>query len=540
MNRSDRTRYRTRMSRATAGLAVALAVLSITTAGPVNAAPAEAPLTVTVDSGRLHGTVAGSTRQFLGVPYAKPPVGELRWTPPQPVAHWSGVREATAAGNPCPQQGALPGNLPPINEDCLFLNVTTPRSERPGARLPVMVWWHGGGYTTGAGSPYDAQRLADQGDVIVVTVNYRLGIFGYYGLPGLAGSGNFGFADQIAGLKWAKRNAAAFGGDPRNVTIFGESAGGMSVCAMLTSPQAPGLVDKAAISSGSCRLDWPDGGLFPGTPAQTPYISLAQDQADGTSKAASLGCTTEVLRCMRGKPMAELLPSTVDFSDHLAYGTSLLPRYPADALRDGRFARIPVISGGNADEARSFVGGAIVADPSSVTAQSYPKLIQQAFGDQAGKVAARYPLSAYPSAALAWSTVITDGAWACPTATADRQLAAHTTVYPYEFADPNAPNVNGINLPELPQGAAHATDLPTFFDLGGVNLLKTPPQQELAASMIGYWTRFAWTGNPNRPGAPHWARATRIGTAALQFVPGAIQPVDFAAEHQCGLWDSLG
>jgi para-nitrobenzyl esterase len=526
-------------SRAAGGLVIALAALSISDSATAGAATPEASLTVTVDAGQLHGMAVDATRQFLGVPYAQPPVGPLRWAPPQPAAHWTGVREATTAGNFCPQDG-LPAGIPAtISEDCLFVNVTTPLHERPGVRLPVMVWWHGGGYTTGAGSPYDAQRLADEGDVIVMTLNYRLGIFGYFGLPGLPDSGNFGFADQIAGLKWAKRNATAFGGNPNNITIFGESAGGMSVCAMLTSPQAVGLVDKAAISSGSCDLNWPASGLYPQATAQTPYIALSQDQVDGSSDATSLGCTSAALRCMRGKSMAQLIPLDNDFADHLAYGTPLLPHNPATALLDGQFARVSVISGGNADEERAFVGGAIVANPDSVTAQTYPQLIQQAFGHDAGAVAAQYPLSAYPSAALAWSTVITDEAWACPTETGDRDLAAHTTVYPYEFADPNAPNVNGFNLPQLPQGAAHATDLPSFFDLGGHNLLTSAAQQQMAATMIGYWTRFAWTGNPNQEAAPHWARATRDSGTELQFVPGAIQPVDFAAEHQCRFWDSL-
>ncbi len=513
----------------------ALAALSAATGA--SAAQADSPLVVRVDSGQLQGMVAGSTREFLGVPYAQPPIGALRWAPPRPASHWSGIRSATTPGNACPQQPSP--ILPGIGEDCLFLNVTTPLHERPGARLPVMVWWHGGGYTTGAGSPYDAQRLASQGNVIVVTLNYRLGIFGYFGLPGLPDSGNFGFADQIAGLTWAKWNATAFGGDPGNVTIFGESAGGMSVCAMLTSPRAHGLVDKAAISSGSCRLDWPTGGLFPGAPALTPYISVAQDRADGLADASSIGCTSDVLSCMRTKSVADLMPLDGDFSNHLAYGTPLLPLNPATALRVGAFDRVPVLSGGNADEERAFIGGALVADPNSVTAQTYPQLLAQSFGVNANAVATQYPLSAYPSAALAWSTVITDEAWACPTATADAQLAAHTTVYPYEFADPNAPNVNGFHLPQLPQGAAHATDLPSLFDLGGVNLLSTPAQRAMAATMVDYWTTFARTGNPNQPGTPHWARATPTSTAQLRLVPGAIQPVDFVAEHQCRFWNSL-
>lgn len=537
MSRANRNRLAGVLVAALAALPVS-ACSSTGASTSAAAAQAGAPLTVRVDSGQLRGIVAGPVREFLGVPYAQPPVGALRWAPPQPARHWSGVRPATTAGSSCPQQPAPPG-APPVNEDCLFVNVTTPLHEQPGARLPVMVWWHGGGYTSGAGSAYDAQRLASQGNVIVVTLNYRLGIFGYFGLPGLPDSGNFGLADQIAGLKWAKSNATAFGGAPGNITVFGESAGGMSVCAMLTSPQAIGLVDKAAISSGSCRLDWPASGLYPGAPAQAPYISVAQDRADGLADASKIGCKSAVLSCMRGKSVAGLMPLDEDFADHLAYGTPLLPRNPMTALQQGKFDRVPVISGGNADEERAFVGGALLANPKSVTAQTYPKLMAQAFGANAKTVAAQYPLSAYPSAALAWSTVITDEAWACPTATADQQLAAHTTVYPYEFADPNAPNVNDIHLRQLPMGAVHASDLPSLFDLGGHNLLTTPAQKQMSATMIDYWTTFARTGNPNQSGTPHWARATPASTAQLQLVPGAIKPVNFAAEHQCQFWDSL-
>ncbi|NED70239.1 carboxylesterase family protein, partial [Streptomyces sp. SID10244] len=169
--------------------------------------------------------------------------------------------------------------------------------------LPMMVWWHGGGYTTGAGSAYDAQRLADRGNVIVVTVNYRLGIMGYLNTPGLDGGGDFGFADQVESLRWVKANARALGGDPGNMTVFGESAGAMSACALLTSPAARGLVDRAILASGSCMLNWPAGTLYPEVPAQTPYASQPDSQATGVGAAEQLGCTgTAVVECLRTLP----------------------------------------------------------------------------------------------------------------------------------------------------------------------------------------------------------------------------------------------
>ena len=215
-------------------------------AGPAAAAtsPRAAPLTIDTTTGTWRGRASGATRQFLGIRYAKPPTGTHRWTLPRPASDTEKVRAARTAGPSCPQSADVAlASASATDEDCLFLNVTTPRraSDEP---WPVMVWWHGGGFTSGAGSQYDARRLAEQGDVAVVTVNYRLGMLGYLGLPGLQGAGNFGLADQLAALRWANDNAAAFGGDPDNVTVFGESAGGTSVCAALTTPGAEKLIDR--------------------------------------------------------------------------------------------------------------------------------------------------------------------------------------------------------------------------------------------------------------------------------------------------------
>lgn len=524
-----------------AGLCVfAAPVASSATIGLPGAGAADAPLTVRVGDGLLHGTATATTRRFLGVPYAQPPVGALRWAPPQPAIPWNGVRDATRAGSNCPQQASGPGQPASTNEDCLFLNITTPRRVPSGSRLPVMVWWHGGGYTTGAGSEYDADRMAAQGDVIVVTINYRLGVFGYFGLPGLKDSGDFGFADQIAATRWVKQNAAAFGGDPGNLTVFGESAGGMSACALLTSPRADGLVDKVAISSGSCLLNWPTGGLYPGAAADTPYAPERRVIANGLAAARSVGCTAnDALACMRAKSAATLLPLTEDFADNLAYGTALLPSNPATAIELGAFDPVPVISGGNSDEARAFMAGALSADPGLITVKTYPALMRKAFGANAARMLARYPVSRYQSPGLAWATVITDAAWACPTVRADRDLAARTTVYPYEFADTTAPDISGLHVPGLPLGATHATDLPYLFDLGGYHLLKTRAQDNLSAEMIAYWTTFARTSDPNHPGAPRWPAGTARGGDELRFVPGAARVGNVAAEHQCGFWDAI-
>ncbi|MEV0316433.1 para-nitrobenzyl esterase [Nonomuraea fuscirosea] len=516
-----------------------------TTGPPASAPPASASEQVTgspvvrLSSGRVRGLDQGAVRTFSGVRYAQPPVGRLRWAPPKTAEPWPGVADATKPGAACPQ-AQFPG-VPPTDEDCLSVNVTMPR-DTGGKRLPVLVWFHGGGFTTGAGSQYDAKRLATQGRVIVVTVNYRLGVFGYFGHEGLAGSGTFAMADQIAALRWTRRNAAALGGDPRKVTVAGQSAGGMSTCALLTSPAAAGLFDRAIISSGSCLIDWPDGGLFPTAPGHTPYASLATTRKDGAALAAKLKCdkgsAKETLDCLRALPATELVPHTQAFADHLTYGTPLLPVHPADALRKGTFHRVPVISGGTRDEMRSFIGGAIMAGQ-KYTPEQYTELMSKAFGDQADAVAARYPLSAYASPALAWATVITDRSWACPALEGDRLLARRTTVYAFEFGDRDAPNVNGVEVPGFPLGATHATDLPSVFDLGGRYALKTPPQQRLGAQMVGYWAAFARTGDPNGQGAPRWSRFTGKGPV-LGLVPDAVKPIGYSADHKCAFWRSIG
>lgn len=506
-------------------------------------AGAPAPLTVDTSSGTLHGLATPRSRQFLGVRYAA--ALTQRWTLPQPPAKADGVVDATRSARPCAQAGVAPGAdaTASTTEDCLFADITTPRHIRPGAKLPVMVWSHGGGYTSGSAAVYDAQRLASDGNVIVVTVNKRLGVFGYLGLPGLAGGGDFGLADVVAALKWSKVNAAAFGGDPDNITLFGESDGAMSSCALLTSPQAGDLFDKLALSSGgTCQLNWPRNGLFVGMPPTTPYASRDASDDLGMSEARKIGCAGSppaVLDCLRRAPVSKLMTIFPVFSDVLAYGTPLLPDDPAAALRAGNVAHVPVLSGSNQNEQNAFVGGALKANPNLITAQAYPTLVREAYGAAAPRVLDRYPPTAFASPALAFATMITDSSWACPTVAGNAALVRHgNPVYGYEFADPNAPDVNGAGSRSVPQGAAHATDLPYLFDLGGKSLLHNADQRRLAATMISYWTSFARDGKPTAPGAPRWQRLTGPDGPTLQLGP-TIKPVDVGAEHHCDFWAGI-
>ncbi|MCZ9342539.1 carboxylesterase family protein, partial [Streptomyces sp. TRM76130] len=299
--------------------------------------------------GQVRGEAGETAHSYLGIPYAAPPVGALRWRPPAAPASWTGVRDATAPGDPCVQTasdspwGDLAGPGTP-SEDCLYLNVHTPA--RPSLlKRPVMVWIHGGGFTVGSGAFYDGSTLAADGDVVVVTLNYRLGAFGYLAHPDLAGesaegvSGNYGVLDQQAALRWVRDNVAAFGGDPDNVTVFGESAGGGSVCHQLVSPRAVGLFDRAIAQSG-CGFALP---------------TQESQQRVGSAWADSLGCADAA--CLRALPADRVLTAAQSPTARWTPNVdgAVLPRQVMDALESGRFHRVPVLQGTTADEGRLSV-----------------------------------------------------------------------------------------------------------------------------------------------------------------------------------------
>jgi para-nitrobenzyl esterase len=512
-------RRRWLMALVSAGVAAAALV-------PAGSVAAASDPVVRTGDGAVRGQVLENTRVFQGIPYAAPPVGELRWRDPRPPARWSGVRDATQPGPACAQ---LPGELPDgsTNEDCLYLNVTAPAAAR---HRPVVVWIHGGGFFMGAGSNYDAPRLVERGDVVVVTINYRLGVFGYFGMPGLAGSGTFGLADQQAALRWVRANIGAFGGDPHNVTIAGQSAGAMSVCAQLTSPTAAGLFDKAVLQSGSCATGYLDNFEYRGEQAATIFQPLSSVSAQGKEIAADLGCAD--VACLRKLPAPDLMAVQQAFVQP-AYGTPVLPRYPGDAVRDGRFNRVPVLSGTTHDEATPWIAAYDQGAPMSQ--QTFDEVLDETFGPSAGEVRSEYPTATYGSAALTWAAIVTDRMWACPQYTTSRGLAARTQVHQYEFADPTPPPLSPAP-PTMPLGAQHASDLWSFFDLGGYRPPFTPAQQRLSDQMIDYWTAFATTGDPGRAGGPDWPRFSQHRPYVQSLAPDDITGVDLATEHHCTFW----
>ncbi|GAB3810919.1 carboxylesterase/lipase family protein [Kribbella italica] len=498
---------------------------------------------VRTDTGAVSGTVLKDRRVFQGIPYAAPPVGPLRWKPPAPAQPWTGVRPATKPGNRCPQTKNAIADLGSTTEDCLVLNVTTPRTAGPEQRKPVMVWIHGDG-AIGSGDQFDPERLVVDGDVVVVTFNFRLGVFGGFGLPEMPGSGTIGLQDQRAALEWVQRNAAAFGGDPGNVTLFGVSYGATSTGAHLLAEKSRGLFHRAILQSAFTVMDMPAGSTYPGIPALPWYgwTTTKDAQTQGQVVANQLGCKdpATALDCLRKVPVAKLLavPQVMNIFQPYALGNDELPPDPVRALEARQFADVPVIAGTTRDEHTTFVAFFRELAGSPVTKANYPELLRTAFGPAATRIAAQYPLSAYKTPALAWASVLTDRLWAKAQLRQNQLLSAKNPLWFYEFADRDAP----LDIPFPPgfdPGAWHAGDVGYVFRTAGENKTMTKPQIALSEKIIGYWSAFAHHGDPNRDGLPSWPKFT--GPATVQsLAPDAIAPVDYEREHQLKFWASVG
>ncbi|GLY87748.1 carboxylesterase/lipase family protein [Actinoallomurus iriomotensis] len=525
------------------GVTAALVATPATAVGAVAGSTTAVSATVRTDKGLVRGTVTGDYRSFQGIPYAAPPVGELRWRSPHPAAAWAGVRDATAPGALCAQSGDHLGQSSQA-EDCLYLNVTTPPKAAPGKRLPVLVWVHGGSFKDGAGSLYGARRLAVQGQAVVVTINYRLGVFGFLAHPALDQerelSGDFGLQDQQAALRWVRRNAAVFGGDPANVTLAGESSGAISTCAQLTAPGSAGLFDRAIVQSAPCTA--PSGSSM--AMANNPR-PRAQAERDGEALVERLKLdAAPTAERLRQVPVQELLKAAADAAQPgfgPVVGGSVLPEDPARAIAGGRFHHVPVLAGTNHDEERMHVWGLEMAKYGGpIPADAYIDEVRAAFGDDAEEVLARYPLSRYASASQALATALTDAEYAKPALDTYNALSRRVPTYAYEFADTNAPWFAGVPKPYA-MGAYHAAELPYLFETTGTEPL-TESQQPLSDQMIGYWTRFARTGAPNGSAAPVWQRFTPTRPYVQSLAPGehGIKPASFARDHDYAFWNSLG
>src|SRR6516165_1356942 len=523
-----RARTRLAVAGVTLGaLAAAAPAASASTFGGRSAAGG--PVTGTAN-GPVRGLANGAVNEFLGIPYATPPVGALRWQPPQPAASWSGVRDATQFAPHCPQL-ASPFGLASTSEDCLFLNVFTPRHQHAGSHFPVMVWIHGGALVTGESNDYDPTALAEDG-VTVVTINYRLGALGFLAHPALADangqSGDYGLMDQQAALRWVRCNIASFGGNPHNVTIFGESAGGLSTLSQVASPQASGLFERAIVESGSYNFT---------------QASLSTAEAAGQAFAAKAGCARQTAACLRSLPVSTILADQNAAGYTPNINTEVLPESLGAAFATGTFIRVPIINGTNRDEWRLFVAlSELVGNP--VTAANYQGFISATLGVPpavAAVIAARYPLTAYPSPSVALGAVGTDAIFACPALAIDQSVSRFVPTFAYEFNDENAPE-NFLPPVSFPYGAAHAAELQYLMGLPTAAFpgMLSAPQRQLATIMKRYWTNFANSGFPASSGIPFWPLFNSLTRTIQSLVPPSPQTeTDFASAHNCAFWTAL-
>jgi para-nitrobenzyl esterase len=470
------------------------------------AASVQATLTNQVEGGAVRGVSLGAVDVFKGIPYAAPPVGDLRWRPPEPAAPWKGVRQATSFAPACMQSGvSMPGEAPPaVSEDCLYLNVWTP-SPKAGRPRAVMVFIYGGGFTNGSAAMplYWGDRLARKG-VVVVTFGYRVGPFGFLALPALTqesphhASGDYWLLDQLAALAWVKRNIAAFGGDPGRVTIFGQSAGAMSVSLLAASPLAKGLFQRAIAESG---------GVFEPVKLAPSWL-LPNAERQGEAYASSLGAKS--LADLRRLPATRLLQGAAGSVSHPVVEGYGLPSSPYDVFAAGRQNDVPTIVGSNEEEGRSLV------NVTKVKAASFEADIARDWGALPPALMAGYPHASDDAARQARADFERDlrfgwdmWAWA--------RLQAATgkaPIYYYHFTQkPPFPATSRY----AGWGASHWAELWYVFD----HLSQEPAwrwtaaDRRLAVAMSTYWTNFAKTGDPNGDSLPHWPRFSKASDSVL-------------------------
>ncbi|HEY2560771.1 MAG TPA: carboxylesterase family protein [Caldimonas sp.] len=500
---------------------------------PIAASAAPTSPVVATDDGPVRGTTIGKIQAFLGIPYAAAPTGDLRWRPPQAHPGWQAVLDASKFGPHCPQV-ASPYGIASTTEDCLFLNVFTPGKTNSGQPhlLPVMFWIHGGGLVVGESDGYDPTPLVAKG-VIVVSINYRLAELGFLAHPALSAespqgaSGNYGLMDQQAAMRWVQRNIRHFGGDANNVTIFGESAGGLSVHAQLASPLPAGLFHKAIVESGAYALSQP---------------SLTMAQASGTAFAAAAGCSSQTAACLRSLSVAAILGAQTAATMVPNLDGFVLPQSVAFAFSSGQFNRVPVIEGSNHDEWRLFVAQTEATTGVALTAAAYIPAIAATLGVPLATATAiatfGYPLASYPSPSVALGAVGTDAAFSCNARIAARLLSTYVPTFQYEFNDPAAPMLYFPPV-SFPTGAYHASELTYLFDLSQTpvpNPGLTPAQQDLSAAMAGYWTQFARSGNPNSVGAPDWP-SYGVSDLFQSLRPSTpTTAAGFSSDHKCAFW----
>ncbi|SAL01769.1 carboxylesterase [Caballeronia calidae] len=520
-----------------ARLFVAVGLCVQLTTGPV--AWAQTTPVVDVDSGPVRGINDAKMKSFLGIPYAAPPVGDLRWRPPQAPKPWSKPPEASKVTNECPQNGDL-GVFASAggNEDCLYLNVYVPRSTGDRRSLPVFVWIHGGNLTVGRGADYDPRKLVADGNVIVVTINYRLGVLGFFSHPKIDGEGhpfaNYGQMDQTFALDWVQRNIRKFGGDPDNVTIAGESSGGTSVLAQIISPWAAGKFQHAIIMSGGAEI------------IRHPYFGATRpvDYARkiGSGFANASGCSDQSAACLRGLSVAQILAHQKDYIvNQTIIDGDFMPMQPSDALRDGKFNHVTIVNGTTSNEGTFFAALPENSTGKAMTEEGYSAGLGAFFGDKSELVAREYPIADYQSPSEAYAAVATDYLFSCPALMIDKWASEKTTVHAYEFNDRTAPSY--IPPTTYPLGAAHTFELSYIFSgfhggkLGYAVKLNSF-QKKLSDEMVHFWTSASNTAQ-----WADWPRFEGAQPSLMQFMlpeNHRLPVTEFAKRHHCDFWDSIG
>jgi para-nitrobenzyl esterase len=514
--------------------------------GTIGADPSD-ELRVTLEDGVVQGDSAGRSRRFLQIPYAAPPVGDLRWRAPEPAEPWDGVRHETEFASACPQNASAQGPES-MNEDCLYANVWSPSPTPEDA--PVMVWVHGGGNFAGSAGDlvpgteqlwYDGQFFASRHGVVVVTFNYRLGPFGFFPHPDLAedGSppGNQGLLDQRRLLEWVHDNIGAFGGNPDNVTIFGESAGSADVCYHVASPRSRGLFHRAISQSGGCTwTDLPEAGDDDKVASMRAFAT-----AVGCDDSAEDDASGDVPTCLRGLPTEQIMrhaeqpePSQGELigGGDWSFGAvvdgddGFIPDQPRRRFDRGEIAEVPYLLGSNDDEGRVFVLSLEVTNQAQ-----YEAAVDQRFPGIAAEVLARYPASDFGGDHLAaLAAAVGDSGLICGTTdTARRAAAAGVPVYMYNFDVPWAIS------PEVMQ-ATHAAEMSHVF---GNPLEPDETSRAVGEAMNAYWATFAGTGDPNHDGAPAtwpaFGSEEDGGDRRLQLAGDFAVVEDFRAD-QCAFW----
>jgi len=519
-----------------------LALAALLGGATLGLAPSQ-PMVVTTE-GIVAGVHRDGASEFFGIPYAEPPIGALRWQPPQPHAKWTGIWEATSFGGECVQYQAGLFAHPSLTEDCLYLNVFTPDNyaTTPNDHRGVLVWFPGGAMTAGESDDYDGSRLATVGDAVVVTVNFRVGYLGFFAYPQLDAEGhrfgNYGTMDEQLALRWVQHNIAKFGGDPHRVTIFGQSGGATAVMVNLISPLSKGLFGRIINESGT----------------HITGIPLPAAEQTGAAIVAKAGCdkAADMMACMRALTPLQILDLGRPPPNYFVIDGTIVIGDAFAAFRTGNFNHVPIMTGLVADEQAFFMpeisGGPPVPSAKPLTAQGYADYLLTYGGDNVAALGAAYPLAAFASPSLA-EIALAQGNKARIARQFDRWWSQFVPVYAYQFDDETAPSY--FPAVSYPTRAFHTSELEYLFPLFHGGQGRPHPlnaaQTKLANQLALYWGTFARNGDPNGPTVPRWQPYSARADDVISLIePKPTMTFGYGSKtyrngnhNSCAVWDPI-